>query len=116
MVKVGPVMGETHGMPRPQPDELLRAMVRTAHDAIYAVGRDFTVLFWNPAAETLFGYRADEIVGHSVDVLVPPDRQADQREMLLLMESGARLERFRSRRRHRDGRWLQVTLTMSPLC
>ncbi|WP_246607963.1 PAS domain-containing hybrid sensor histidine kinase/response regulator [Paractinoplanes toevensis] len=103
-------------MPRPQPDELLRAMVRTAHDAIYAVGRDFTVLFWNPAAETLFGYRADEIVGHSVDILVPPDRQADQREMLLLMESGARLERFRSRRRHRDGHWLQVTLTMSPLC
>jgi two-component system, cell cycle sensor histidine kinase and response regulator CckA len=109
-------MGETHDISRPQPDELLRAMVRTAHDAIYAVGRDFTVLFWNPAAETLFGYSADEIVGHSVDVLVPPDRRADQREMLLLMESGARLERFRSRRRHRDGRWLQVTLTMSPLC
>ncbi|GIF20481.1 PAS domain S-box-containing protein [Actinoplanes tereljensis] len=109
-------MGETYGISGPQLDELLRAMVRTAHDAIFAVGRDFTVLFWNPAAEALFGYRADEIVGHSVDVLVPPDRQADQREMLLLMESGARLERFRTRRRHRDGSWLQVTLTMSPLC
>ncbi|GAA0579414.1 PAS domain-containing hybrid sensor histidine kinase/response regulator [Paractinoplanes ferrugineus] len=108
-------MGETHDYSGPGQGELLRAMVRTAHDAIFAVGRDFTVLFWNPAAETLFGYRAEEIVGRSVDLLVPPDRQADQREMLLLMESGARLERFRSRRRHRDGHWLQVTLTMSPL-
>jgi two-component system, cell cycle sensor histidine kinase and response regulator CckA len=109
-------MGEKHDYSVPEQDDLLRAMVRTAHDAIFAVGSDFTVLSWNPAAETLFGYRADEILGRSVDLLVPPDRQSDQREMLLLMESGARLERFRSRRRHRDGHWLQVTLTMSPLC
>ncbi|WP_307836663.1 hybrid sensor histidine kinase/response regulator [Paractinoplanes durhamensis] len=100
----------------PRPDILLRAMVHTAHDAIFAVGRDFTVLSWNPAAEALFGYPADEIVGRSVDLLVPPDQHSDQREMLLLMEAGARLERFRSRRRHRDGHWSQVTLSMSPLC
>jgi hypothetical protein len=120
-------MGETRGYPgsprrsvppRPgdgQQDGLLRAMVHSAHDAIFAVARDFTVLSWNPAAEALFGYPADEIVGRSIDVIIPADRRADQREMLLLMEAGARLERFRSRRRHRDGHWLQVTLTMSPL-
>lgn len=91
-------------------------MLHSSHDAIFAVDRDFTVRTWNPAAEALFGYRAEEIVGHSVDVLTPADRRADHREMLLLMENGARLERFRSRRRHKDGHWLQVTLTMSPLC
>ncbi|WP_433360826.1 hybrid sensor histidine kinase/response regulator [Actinoplanes sp. CA-142083] len=91
-------------------------MIHSSHDAIFAVDRAFTVLTWNPAAEALFGYPAEEIVGHSVDILTPADRRADHREMLLLMESGARLERFRSRRRHRDGHWLQVTLTMSPLC
>jgi two-component system cell cycle sensor histidine kinase/response regulator CckA len=95
--------------------DLLTAVVRSAHDAIFTVGRDFTVLSWNPAAEALFGYPADEIIGRGVDVLVPPDRRADQREMLQLIESGARLERFRTRRRHRDGRWIPVTLTMSPL-
>ncbi|HEX5205411.1 MAG TPA: PAS domain S-box protein [Actinoplanes sp.] len=99
----------------PREDDLLRALVGSSHDAIFAVGRDFTVLTWNPAAEALFGYSAAEIIGHSVDILTPADRRADHREMLLLMESGARLERFRSRRRHRDGHWLQVTLTMSPL-
>jgi two-component system, cell cycle sensor histidine kinase and response regulator CckA len=110
-------MGETHGYSgSPRPDELLRDIVRYAHDAIYAVNRDFAILSWNPAAERLFGYRADEIIGRSADVLVPPDRLADQRELLLLLESGARLQRFRTRRRHRDGHWLQVTLTMSPLC
>src|SRR4051812_47523722 len=95
--------------------ELVDAMVRSAHDAIFTVGADFTVLSWNPAAERLFGYRAAEIIGHSVDVLIPPDRRADQREMLQLIQWGGRLERFRSRRRHRDGRWIPVTLTMSPL-
>ncbi|WP_433307126.1 PAS domain S-box protein [Actinoplanes sp. CA-030573] len=116
-------MGQTRGYGQSEPDErpaeapgeLLRAMIQSSHDAIFAVGRDFTVLAWNPAAEALYGYRADEIVGRGVDVLVPGDRRADQREMFLLLESGARLERFRTRRRHRDGHWLQVTLTMSPL-
>jgi two-component system cell cycle sensor histidine kinase/response regulator CckA len=120
-------MGETRGYSRsprrrtpPRPgdwrqDDLLEAMVRSAHDAIFAVARDFTVLSWNPAAEELFGYPAQDIVGRSIDMIIPADRRADQREMLLLMESGARLERFRTRRRHRDGHWMQVTLTMSPL-
>ena len=108
-------MGESLGYLTPPPDDLLWAMVHSAHDAIYAVGRDFTVLSWNPAAEQLFGYPAAEIVGRSADLLIPADRQTDQREMLQLMEAGGRLERFRSRRRHRDGHWLHVTLTMSPL-
>ncbi|MCU7726980.1 PAS domain S-box protein [Actinoplanes sp. KI2] len=100
---------------RPPADDLLRAMIHSSHDAIFAVGRDFVVRSWNPAAEALFGYSAGEMVGRSADVLIPADRLADQREMLLLMEYGARLERFRTRRRHRDGHWLHVTLTMSPL-
>ena len=109
-------MGQTRGIRgRPPTDDLLRAMIHSSHDAIFAVGRDFVVLAWNPAAEALFGYPAEEIVGRGVDVLIPADRRADQREMVLLMESGARLERFRSRRRHRDGHWLQVALAMSPL-
>jgi PAS domain S-box-containing protein len=91
-------------------------MVQSAHDAIFTVGRDFVVLSWNPAAEALFGYPADEIVGHNVDLLIPPDRRPDQREMLLLIEAGARLERFRTQRRHRDGHWIPVAVSMSPLC
>ncbi|WP_245923882.1 hybrid sensor histidine kinase/response regulator [Paractinoplanes atraurantiacus] len=94
---------------------LLRAIVRSAHEAIYTVGRDYTILSWNPAAEALLGYRADEIVGRELDLLVAPDRRADQREMFTLIAAGARLERFRTRRRHRDGRWIPVTLNISPL-
>ncbi|MET0423323.1 MAG: PAS domain S-box protein, partial [Actinoplanes sp.] len=91
-------------------------MIDSAHDAVFGVGRDFTVVFWNPAAERLFGYPATEIVGHDADLLVPPDRRADQREMMLLLEAGARIERFRTRRRHRDGHWVPVSLSMSPIC
>jgi two-component system cell cycle sensor histidine kinase/response regulator CckA len=94
---------------------LLRAIVGSAHDAIYTVGRDFTILSWNPAAEALLGYAPEQIVGRDLDLLVAPDRRADQREMFALIAAGARLERFRTRRRHRDGRWIPVTLAMSPL-
>ena len=108
-------MGGTYDYSVAPPAELLTAMVASAHDAIWTVGADFTILSWNPAAEALLGHRAEDIVGRSADLLVPEDRHADQREMLLLIEAGARIERFRSRRRHADGRWIPVTLTMSPL-
>ncbi|MFF5077063.1 PAS domain S-box protein [Actinoplanes sp. NPDC000266] len=99
----------------PEQVGLLRAIVGSVHDAIYTVGRDYTILSWNPAAEALLGYPPSEIVGRDLDLLVAPDRRADQREMFALIEAGARLERFRTRRRHRDGHWVPVTLSMSPL-
>ncbi|MGK5682004.1 PAS domain-containing hybrid sensor histidine kinase/response regulator [Actinoplanes sp. URMC 104] len=109
-------MGGTYGSTRHAgPAELLDAVVRSAHDAIWTVGLDFTVTSWNPAAQRLLGWAADEIIGRSADLLVPPERRGDQREMLTLLEAGARLERFRTHRRHRDGRWVLVTLAMSPL-
>ncbi|MBM2621340.1 PAS domain S-box protein [Actinoplanes sp. LDG1-06] len=94
---------------------MIDAAVRSAHDAIWTVGADFTVSSWNPAAEALLGWPAAEIIGRSADLIVPPDRRGDQREMLTLLAAGARLERFRTQRRHRDGRWILVTLAMSPL-
>ncbi len=110
-------MADTRGNPGSgQTVALLRDMVHSAHDAIFTVDRDFVVLSWNPAAEALFGYPAAEIVGRGVDLLIPPDRRPDQREMLQLIEAGARLERFRTQRRHRDGHWIPVALSMSPLC
>jgi PAS domain S-box-containing protein len=109
-------MGVPHGYAaQPQGDDLLRAMVHCAHDAIFAVDRDLTVLTWNPAAETLFGYPTADIVGRNIDLLIPPERRADQREMLELIDAGARMERFRALRRHRDGHLVPVMVTMSPL-
>ncbi|WP_250037993.1 hybrid sensor histidine kinase/response regulator [Paractinoplanes maris] len=108
-------MGDTYGSTRTEPATLVDAMVRSAHDAIWTVGPDFSVRSWNPAAEKLLGWAAEEIVGREADLLVPPDRRGDQREMLTLLAAGARLERFRTQRRHRDGHWVLVTLSMSPL-
>nr|WP_308121261.1 PAS domain S-box protein [Actinoplanes bogorensis] len=106
----------THGSTRPDGRvHLLDAVVRSAHDAIWTVAPDFTISSWNPAAEALLGWPAAEIVGRSADLIVPPDRRGDQREMLTLLAAGARLERFRSQRRHHDGHWVLVTLTMSPV-
>ena len=72
--------------------DLLRAIVGSAHDAIYTVGRDYTILSWNPAAEALLGYSPEEIVGRDLDLLVAPDRRDDQREMFALISAGARME------------------------
>ncbi|MBL7258310.1 hybrid sensor histidine kinase/response regulator [Paractinoplanes lichenicola] len=109
-------MGETYGSTQHAgPAQLLEAAVRSTHDAIWTVGPDFSVMSWNPASERLLGWPATEIVGRSADLIVPPDRRGDQREMMTLLAAGAHLERFRTQRRHRDGRWILVTLAMSPL-
>src|SRR5689334_7292412 len=108
-------MGETYGSTGVEAATPADAVLRSAHDAIWTVGPDFTVQSWNPAAEKLLGWAAGEIVGRTIDLLVPPDRRDDQREMLDLLAAGARLERFRTQRRHRDGHWVLVTLSMSPL-
>src|SRR5215212_7196006 len=99
-----------------RPDMLAAALVNSSHDAVVGIDTRFTVVFWNPAAERLFGYARHEIIGRPWDLLVPQERRADQREILSLVAAGARVDRYRTRRLHRDGREVSVSLAISPLC
>jgi PAS domain S-box-containing protein len=93
----------------------LAAIVDSAEDAILAKDLDGKILYWNAAAERMYGYPADEIVGKSIRLLVPPEREDEVARILETVASGERLERFETFRRTKDGRTLDVSLTVSPI-
>lgn len=94
---------------------LLAAIVESSEDAIIAKDLRGRIVEWNRSAERLFGYRREEVIGRSIEILMPPDRTDDWRKILTRVAAGERLERFETRRRTRDGRILDVSLTVSPV-
>lgn len=93
----------------------LAAIVDSASDAIASTNREGTILSWNPGCERLLGYRADEIIGHNVERLVPPNRIAEDRQLTERVDRGELVERIETERLHKDGTIVIVELTMSPI-
>src|SRR5262249_22447543 len=73
------------------------------------------VTAWNKAAERLFGYAADEAVGKHIDIIVPPDRRTEDRDILDRVGRGERLEQLETLRVHKSGREVNVSLSISPI-
>lgn len=95
--------------------ELLASIVEDSDDAILSKDLDGTILTWNKAAERTYGYRADEVIGKNVSILLPPDRPQEEREILYRLSLGEKIERYETRRRTKEGRILYVSLTISPV-
>src|SRR6185369_9254175 len=93
----------------------LAAIVDSADDAILAKDLEGVIQSCNAAAERLFGYSADELVGHSVRMLIPPERQAEEDEILARLRRGERVQHMESVRVAKDGRRIDLALTISPV-
>lgn len=93
----------------------LAAIVDSSNDAI--IGKDLNgiVTAWNRAAETMFGYRAEEMIGRPVTLLIPTDRRSEEDRILERVRRGERVEHFETVRRRRDGLDIAVSLTISPI-
>jgi len=91
------------------------ALVESTDDAIVAKDLNSIIVAWNPAAERLFGYSADEIIGKSVRMLFPQDRQDEEDRILARIRAGERVPPFFTKRLHKDGRLLDVSITVSPV-
>lgn len=96
--------------------EHLASLVQTSDDAIMTKSLDGTVLTWNPAATRIFGYSAQEMVGQKMLKLFPPDREHEESAILAQLTQGQRVDHFRTQRRHKDGRVLEISVTISPIC
>ncbi|MBR0715228.1 PAS domain S-box protein [Bradyrhizobium liaoningense] len=96
-------------------ERLFAAVVQSSNDAIITKSLDGTVTAWNRAAERLFGYSAGEAVGRHIDLIVPPDRRDELGEILARIRNGVSVEQQETIRRHKDGRELNVVLSISPL-
>jgi PAS domain S-box-containing protein len=94
---------------------LLSAIVEYSDDAIVSKDLNGIITSWNGAAERMFGYKAHEIVGHSVLELIPPDRRHEEPGILARLRSGNRIDHYETIRRRKDGTDIEVSLTVSPM-
>ena len=96
-------------------DARLAAIVASSDDAI--VSKDLTgiITTWNAAAERMFGYTADEAIGKSITILIPSERLPEEEYVLSRIREGLAVERFETVRRRKDGRLIDVSLTVSPI-
>jgi PAS domain S-box-containing protein len=105
----------------PDPEDVARAIqelaaiVESTQDAIISKNLDGVILTWNRAAEKIFGYTAEEIVGRSIYLLIPPERESDEDLILEKIRRGERVEHYETVRRRKDGSLITVAITVSPL-
>lgn len=103
-------------MPMDEARLRLAAIAESSNDAI--VGKDLNgiVTAWNRAAEALFGYTAEQIIGRPITIIVPPDRIEEESSILERVRRGERMVHFETLRQRKDGRPVPVSLTISPVC
>ncbi len=98
-----------------EPGTELAAIVDSSDDAILRKDLEGIIHSWSRGAESVYGYSAAEMVGEHVSRLLPPGLPDDTGEILERLRRGERLEHYETRRRAKDGRILDVSLTISPI-
>src|SRR4029077_16797540 len=93
----------------------LAAIVNSSDDAIISKDLTGVITSWNKGAKRLFGYTAAETIGQSITMLIPPDRQYEEPEILARLKRGERVDHFETVRARKDGSLLEISLTISPL-
>jgi PAS domain S-box-containing protein len=93
----------------------LAAIVESSDDAIVSKSLDGIIATWNRGAERLFGYTAEEAIGQPIAMLIPPDRQHEEPEILARIRSGERVEHYETVRRRKDGTLIDISVTVSPI-
>jgi PAS domain S-box-containing protein len=94
---------------------LLASIVESSDDAIVSKDLNGVIASWNPGAERIFGYTADEVVGKSVTKLFPRDLLHEENAILERIRRGEQIDHYETVRRRKDGRLVDVSLTVSPL-
>lgn len=93
----------------------LAAVVEFSQDAIVSKDLDGIVSSWNPAAEHMFGYTAEEMIGRPITTIIPEDHRHEEETILARVRVGQRIEPFDTVRRHKSGRLVDVSLGVSPV-
>ena len=93
----------------------LAAIVESSDDAIIAKDLNGVITSWNAAAEKMFGYTTEDIVGRSIMTLIPPELQHEEPTILGQIRAGNRVAHFETQRLHKSGKRIEVSLTSSPI-
>jgi PAS domain S-box-containing protein len=98
-----------------QAKQQLVSIVESAEDAIVSKNLDGIIITWNPAAERMFGYKKEEIVGRPITVLIPAGQRDEEPEILRRVKNGERIEHYETTRQRKDGSLIEISLTVSPI-
>ena len=93
----------------------LIAIVESSEDAIVSKDLNGVITSWNRAAERLFGYAADEVIGQSIRIIIPTERLAEEEVVLSAVRRGDRVDHFETQRRRKDGTLVPISLSVSPI-
>ncbi|MEX2261186.1 MAG: PAS domain S-box protein [Bryobacteraceae bacterium] len=93
----------------------LAAIVDSSDDAIVGKTLEGIVTSWNQGAERLFGYTAAEATGQHITLIIPPDRRAEEEDVLARLRRGERIDHFETERQARSGQKIPISLTVSPI-
>src|SRR5437660_750284 len=93
----------------------LAAIVEQSDDAIVSKSLDGVIQTWNRGAERMFGYCAEEAVGRHITLIIPEERRAEEDMVLAKVRSGETVDHFETVRRAKDGRLIDISLTVSPI-
>jgi PAS domain S-box-containing protein len=94
---------------------LLAAIVDSTDDAVVSKTLDGIITSWNRAAERMFGYLAAEAIGQSIRLIIPPERQAEEDDVLARLRRGEKIDHFQTVRRKKNGDPIMVSITVSPV-
>ena len=110
-------MSEIHREDTPEAPyrALLSSIVASSDDVIVSKTLDGVITSWNPAAERVFGWTAAEAVGRHITLIIPPDRHAEEHDVLARIRRGERVDHFETVRVARDGRLVDVSISVSPV-
>lgn len=95
--------------------EFLATIVQSTDDAVISKTLNGRITSWNPGAERIFGYREAETVGQSIKLIVPKELHEEERYIIARLRRGERIEHFETVRVAKDGRRVEISLTVSPI-
>src|SRR5262245_20441511 len=93
----------------------LAAIVESCNDVIVSMSLDGAITSWNKGAERTFGYSAEEVVGKTIMVLIPPELAQEEEEILGKLRGGKSVEHYETERVRKDGSRIQISATVSPI-
>jgi PAS domain S-box-containing protein len=93
----------------------LAAVINSSDDAIVSKTLEGIIRTWNAGAERIFGWKPEEVVGKSITIIIPPDRQDEEPQILSRLRRGERVDHFETIRQTKDGRLIDVSVTISPV-
>ena len=105
----------TEGKSAEQRLRSLASIVKSSDDAIVSKSLDGIIANWNKGAERIFGYTSEEAIGQPITIVIPADRQSEEREILTRIRRGERIDHYETIRRRKDGSLVVVSLSVSPV-